>query len=127
VINLSKTTAIDLAAHHIRVNTICPGVIYTPLMHGGDSRNIESADEVIGDLQPWPRRGEGSDIAGAALFLAGPDSEFYTGQSMTVDGGITAAGTRIHGRTRGTRNQHRMTGMTHGTTGEQPSVRRLEE
>ncbi|MCP5025851.1 MAG: SDR family oxidoreductase [Actinomycetia bacterium] len=127
VINLTQTTAVELAPHQIRVNAICPGVIYTPLMHGGDDRDIESADETINEAQPWPRRGAGSDIAGAALFLASGDSEFYTGQAMTVDGGLTAAGTRIHGRLRNTRNLHRMVGMAHGSTGERPSVRRLEE
>ena len=127
VINLTQTTAVELAAHEIRVNAICPGVIYTPLMHGGDDRDIESADEMINEAQPWPRRGEGADIAGAALFLASADSEFYTGQAMTVDGGLTAAGTRIQGRLRNTRNLHRMVGMAHGTTGERATVRRLEE
>lgn len=127
VISLSKTTAVELGHHRIRVNAICPGVIYTPLMHGGDDRDIESADQLIEDSQPWPRRGEGSDIAGAALFLASDDSEFYTGQAMTVDGGITATGTRIYGRMRNTRNLHRMTGMTHGSTGQRTTVRHLEE
>lgn len=127
VINLTKTTAIELGEHRIRVNAICPGVIYTPLMHGGDDRDIESADQLMEEIQPWPRRGEGDDIAGAALYLASDDSEFYTGQAMTVDGGITATGTRIYGRMRNTRNLHRMAGMTHGTTGERASVRRLDD
>ena len=127
VITLTKTTAIELAEHRVRVNAICPGVIYTPLMHGGDDRDIESADELIGEIQPWPRRGEGDDIASAALFLSSDDSEFYTGQSMTVDGGITATGTRIFGRMRNTRNLHRMAGMTHGSTGERASVRHLDD
>jgi NAD(P)-dependent dehydrogenase (short-subunit alcohol dehydrogenase family) len=126
VINLSKTTAIELASHQIRVNAICPGVIYTPLMHGGDDRDIASADELINEIQPWPRRGEGSDIAGAALWLAGDDSEFYSGQALTVDGGLSASGSRIYGRMRNTRNLHRMAGMTHGTTGERASARRLD-
>ncbi|MCP3856304.1 MAG: glucose 1-dehydrogenase [Actinomycetia bacterium] len=127
VVNLSQTTAVELAPHQIRVNTICPGVIYTPLMHGGDERDIESADETINEAQPWPRRGEGADIAGAALFLASDDSEFFTGQAMTVDGGLTAAGPRIQGRLRNNRNLHRMVGMAFGSTGERARVRRLEE
>lgn len=127
VISISKTTAVELAPHHIRVNAICPGMIYTPLMHGNDDRDIDAADEFIASSQPWPRRGEGNDIAGAALWLAGDDSEFFTGQSMTVDGGLTTAGTRTYGNLRNTRNLHRMTGIAYGSTGERASVRRLED
>ena len=48
-----------------------------------------------------------------------------SGQSITVDGALMAAGPRIFGRLKNTRNVHRMVGMTHGTTGQQPSARRL--
>jgi NAD(P)-dependent dehydrogenase (short-subunit alcohol dehydrogenase family) len=124
VINLSQTTALELAAHHIRVNAICPGLIFTPLMHAGDEAHAEG---LMRELQPWPERGEGSDIAGAALWLAGPDSRFVSGESITVDGAITAAGTRLFGKLSGTQNLHRMTGMAHGTTGRPATVRRLDD
>ncbi len=123
VINLTETTAVELAPHSIRVNAICPGVIFTPLMHGGDEAD---AERVVGEIQPWPARGEGSDIAGAALWLAGDDSGFVTGQAITVDGALLAAGPRLFGMMRNTRNSYRNVGMTHGTTGVAPSVRRLE-
>ena len=122
VINLSETTAIELAAHSIRVNAICPGIIFTPLMHLDDEA---SAEQVMGELQPLPKRGEGADIAGAALWLASDDSLFVTGTEVNVDGGISAAGTRLFGRLRGTENVHRMAGMTYGTTGRPANVRRL--
>jgi len=122
VINLSQTTALELAPHSIRVNAICPGVIFTPLMHSGDESDAEA---MVTELQPIPRRGEGSDIAGAALWLAGDDSTFVSGQAITVDGALLAAGPRIFGRLKNTRNVHRMVGMTHGTTGQAPTVRRL--
>ena len=41
VINLSQTTALELAPHGIRVNAICPGIIFTPLMHGGHEEQAE--------------------------------------------------------------------------------------
>ena len=126
VINLSQTTAVELAQHQIRVNAICPGLIYTPLLHDNDAKGIQSADETIAETQPWPRRGEGSDIAGAALWLAGPDSEFFTGQAVTVDGGMTAAGTRLFGRLRNTRHLHEMVGMAHGSTGQPATTKRLD-
>lgn len=122
VVNLTTTTALELAPHQIRVNAICPGVIFTPLMHSGDESD---AEEMVADLQPLPRRGEGDDIAGAALWLASDDAGFVTGQAITVDGGLLAAGPRIFGRLKNTRNVHRMVGMAHGTTGQPASVRRL--
>ena len=123
VANLSVTTALELAPHKIRVNAIAPGVIFTPLMHDG---NEEDAEALIEELQPLPQRGEGADIASTALWLASDDATFVTGQTITVDGGLLAAGPRIFGRLRSTRNLHRMTGIAHGTTGQPPSVRRLE-
>lgn len=122
VISLSETTALELAPHSIRVNAICPGVIFTPLMHSGDEADAEA---MIDELQPLPKRGEGSDIAGAALWLAGPDSAFVSGQEITVDGALLAAGPRIFGRLKNTRNLHRTAGMAHGTTGQPASVRHL--
>lgn len=122
VANLSITTALELAPHSIRVNAICPGVIFTPLMHMGDEQDAEA---MVDELQPLPRRGEGTDIAATALWLAGPDSSFVTGESITVDGGLLAAGPRLLGRLKNTRNLHRVAGMGHGSTGKPASVRRL--
>jgi len=123
VINLAKNTAVELAPHNIRVNTINPGLIFTPLMHSGDE---DDAERVMNEFQPLKRRGEGSDIAGAALFLAGDDSAFITGQSLTVDGGLIAQGPAIHGQAKNTRNLHRNVGMAHGTTGRPVTVERLD-
>ena len=122
VVNLSYTTAVELAPHRVRVNAICPGIIFTPLMHGGDEA---SAEEMVDEIQPWPARGEGSDIAATATFLASDESAFVTGQAIAVDGGLTAAGTRVLGRLRNTRNLHRVAGITYGSTGRAPEVRRL--
>ncbi len=94
-------------------------------MHDDDQRGIDAADETRAVAQPWPHRGEGADIAGAALWLAGPDSSFYTGQALTVDGGMTAAGTRLFGQLRNTRHLTEMVGIAYGTTGERARTRRL--
>ena len=122
VISLAQTTGLELAPHRIRVNAICPGVIFTPLMHSG---NEAQAEEVMAEMQPWPDRGEGTDIAAMALFLASDESSFVTGQHLVVDGAMLAAGPRIHGRMHNTRNLHRMAGMAYGTTGKAATVRRL--
>jgi len=124
VINLTKTTAVELAPHMIRVNAICPGLIYTPLMHSGD---VDDADRVMHAYQPMKMRGEGKHIAGTALFLAGEDSAFISGEAITVDGALLANGPAIHGQAKNTRNLHRNVGMAHGTTGKPATVRRLEE
>lgn len=118
VINLTKTTAVELAEHNIRVNAICPGLIYTPLMHSGD---IDDADRVMHEFQPLKMRGEGQHIAGCALWLAGDDSAFVSGEEITVDGALMASGPQIHGQAKNTRNLHRNVGIAYGTTG-QPSV-----
>ncbi len=122
VVSLSKTTAVELAGSDIRVNAICPGVIFTPLMHSG---NEEQAEEVISEIQPLSKRGEGSDIAGMALFLASDDSLFVTGQEHIVDGGLLASGPRLIGRMHNARNLHRMTGMAYGSSGQTATYKRL--
>jgi enoyl-[acyl-carrier-protein] reductase (NADH) len=80
---------VELGAAGIRVNAICPGAIDTPLMHGG---RPERASENVARIVPWPDAvGRPDDIAGAALFLAGDDSAYVTGEALVVDGGLTAA------------------------------------
>jgi NAD(P)-dependent dehydrogenase (short-subunit alcohol dehydrogenase family) len=121
VANLSQSAAFELAPHRIRVNAICPGAIYTPLMHLGDEA---AADAWVSRLQPWPGRGEPHHIAGAALWLASDDSEFVTGQNIVVDGGLLAAGPRVVAEVHSL-NPTSIAGMTYGTTGRRPRVRRV--
>ena len=122
VANLSVTTALELAPHRIRVNAICPGVIYTPLMHAGDA---DAADEWRAALQPWPDRGEPEHIAGAAMFLASDDSIFVTGQNIVVDGGLLAAGPRVVQAGHMFKDLNKLVGFAYGTTGQKPRYRRL--
>ena len=127
VINLSRSTAVQLAKDRIRVNAICPGGIVTPLVHRGDS---EGARERMQSLQPWPEAGEGEDIAGAALFLASDDSRFVTGEALVVDGGLVAAGPDLIGRARergATSPFAGLSGVDRGSTGLPPIIRQGEE
>jgi NAD(P)-dependent dehydrogenase (short-subunit alcohol dehydrogenase family) len=122
VASISQSAALELARHRIRVNAICPGIIYTPLMHMGDEA---AADEWVSRLQPWPDRGEGSHIAGAALWLASDDSTFVTGQNIVVDGGLLAAGPRVTETAHMMKDLDKVVGFAYGTTGRKPRYRRL--
>ena len=118
VVNLVKSTAIELAADHIRVNAIAPGLIETPLVHGGDPTRLPD----VSDRQPWPDLGQPDDIAGALLYLVSDDSRFTTGVTLIVDGGIVANGANIWGIGEGSR-LYRRAGLNRGTTGVPSDVR----
>lgn len=97
VMHATRWASIDLAPHKIRVNAICPGGIVTPIFAkamGAPSQladtTLETVKTAFNDLQPIPRAGMPADIAEAALFFASDGSSFVTGQSMAVDGGLTA-------------------------------------
>ena len=120
VINLTLTTANELAPHRIRVNAICPGVIFTPLAVG---RHPERLAEAVAALQPWPDHGSGDDIASAALWLASDESHFVTGDAIRVDGGLMAAGTRITSGSDPYQVWQRYAGFAYGTSGK-PAHRR---
>ena len=88
-------------------------------------RHRDQMVEMVAALQPWPDHGDGSDIAGAALWLAGDDSGFVTGEAIRVDGGIVAAGTRANSGVDPHGAWQRYTGFAPGTTGESAERRRL--
>jgi NAD(P)-dependent dehydrogenase (short-subunit alcohol dehydrogenase family) len=94
VVALTRSMAIDLAARHIRVNVICPGTVYTPLMEpmlrarGGGDLEAGLAKTLV--KYPIGRLGTPEEIATVALFLACDDSSFLTGTVLTADGGMTA-------------------------------------
>ncbi len=123
VISLTQSAAVELAPERIRVNAICPGLIWTPLAHAGQTERMAP---VFDEGQPWPERGEGEHIAGAALFLASDDARFVTGEALVVDGGLTAAGPDL-GKRMGWHSGRgaSLVGITRGSTGEPPVVRRL--
>jgi NAD(P)-dependent dehydrogenase (short-subunit alcohol dehydrogenase family) len=94
VVALTRSMAVDLAADGIRVNVICPGTVYTPLMRpmltargGGDE---EKGLAMTVAKYPIGRLGTPEDIAHVALFLASAESAFMTGSVVTPDGGMTA-------------------------------------
>lgn len=93
VIHLTKTVALELGEHGVRVNAICPGFIATPLAAGrpdADESQIEQMRQAGAKSQVLGRVGEPSDIANMALFLASDDSAWITGREFIVDGGFEA-------------------------------------
>ena len=123
VINFTKNAALELAPHRIRVNAICPGMVFTPLMHRG---RLEQAEETMKRIQPWPERGESEDIANAALYLASDESRFVTGEAHVVDGGYSVSGGLGGQELIGTGSATRA-GVAYGTTGKEAIVRQLDD
>ena len=122
VINFTRATAVELAQHRIRVNAICPGGIVTPLITpaGVDEEVMKT---MMDRMQPWPDHGRGEDIAMAALFLASDDSRFVTGESLTVDGGLEAAGPGVMGRAgKAAESMRAQVGVSRGNTGLESTV-----
>ncbi len=70
----------------IRVNSICPGAIRTPINQG--AWDTEESYNALMRLVPYKRIGEPEDIGKAAVWLASDDSDYVTGASIFVDGGM---------------------------------------
>ena len=85
---LTKGMSIDLAKFNIRVNTVCPTFVATP-MTSKWLKNKKFKKEVLGNI-PLGKFAELSDVASAAVFLASDAASMITGTSLLVDGGWTA-------------------------------------
>ncbi len=83
---LSKTAAVEYAAENIRVNTIFPGAISTPMVDAGLSE--EDLKGLLATV-PMKRIGESIEVAYGALFLASDESSYVTGGELVIDGGWT--------------------------------------
>jgi len=95
VVSLTRSAAQVLAPQRITSNCVCPGAVETPMWEQIDRE--WGALEGLGEGEAWKRRIRGiplgrperaEDVANVVAFLAGPDSDYMTGQALNVDGGI---------------------------------------
>lgn len=86
---LTKAAAADLTAFNIRVNSVHPGLIDTPMLDGLLEREGEVRDRML-SVQLQRRAADPDEVSSAVLFLASDESSFMTGSEMVVDGGWTA-------------------------------------
>ncbi|HVT22489.1 MAG TPA: SDR family oxidoreductase [Mycobacteriales bacterium] len=93
VINLTKTAALELAPHGIRVNALAPDFTLT---EGLAAVAMPGVLDRVMHMVPMGRAGHVDEMAGAAVFLAGGLSSYVTGQTIHVDGGTHAAGGWYH-------------------------------
>ncbi len=92
---ITQTAAKDLAPLGITVNAYCPGIVRTPMMAGiAETVAKENGKSVEWGLEQWAktvalgRISEPEDVAACVSYLAGPDSDYMTGQALIIDGGM---------------------------------------
>lgn len=90
---MSKNDAITYAAERIRVNSIHPAYIWTPMVENhlrATSDDLEAAKAAAGAVHPVGHMGEPDDIAWGVVYLASDEAKFVTGTELVIDGGYTA-------------------------------------
>jgi NAD(P)-dependent dehydrogenase (short-subunit alcohol dehydrogenase family) len=90
---MSKNDAITYAPEKIRVNSIHPAYIWTPMVENhlrATSDDLEAAKAAAGAVHPIGHMGEPDDIAWAVVWLASEEAKFVTGAEIVIDGGYTA-------------------------------------
>ncbi|TCP29202.1 NAD(P)-dependent dehydrogenase (short-subunit alcohol dehydrogenase family) [Scopulibacillus darangshiensis] len=85
--SLSKAAAVEYAKQNVRVNSVHPGIIVTPMI---EEHFDDQAKQYYTSLTQLPRLGKPEDIAYGVLYLASDESSFMTGSEMVIDGGWTA-------------------------------------
>ena len=87
VMLMMKSLAQEVARHRVRVNSIAPGAIRTPINRA--AWEAEASLRKLLTLIPYGRIGEPEDVAKAAVWLASDESDYVTGTTLIVDGGMT--------------------------------------
>jgi NAD(P)-dependent dehydrogenase (short-subunit alcohol dehydrogenase family) len=85
---LTKTAAVEYATRGVRINSVHPGVIATPMIQELLDEQGDQQPDIV--RTPMRRAGSPAEVAPTMLFLAGDESSFVTGTELVVDGGLTA-------------------------------------
>lgn len=91
VIHFSGVTAVMYASKGVRVNSIAPGLMYTPLVESMKGTQPEAYQRIVEQPVPMGRMGDAFDVATATAFLASDAAKYITGQNLVVDGGFTSS------------------------------------
>lgn len=89
VVNFTRSVALDYGRSGIRINSVCPSLIDTPMAAG-----VKASAELLGKFEeriPFGRIGQPSEVAAVIAFLASEDASFVHGVNMPVDGGLAAS------------------------------------
>ncbi|MGA8849271.1 MAG: SDR family NAD(P)-dependent oxidoreductase [Dehalococcoidia bacterium] len=87
VVALTRSLAVGLAKYNIRVNCVAPGLIATPMV---EPLMGQRRDTTVEQRVPLKRHGKAEEVAYAVLFLASDEASYITGQTICVDGGLSA-------------------------------------
>jgi NAD(P)-dependent dehydrogenase (short-subunit alcohol dehydrogenase family) len=87
---LTKTAALEYAPDGIRVNSVHPGYVNTPMIEQALPEANVSMLKLLGEQVPLGRLAEPEDIARGVLYLASDESSYVTGSELVIDGGVTA-------------------------------------
>lgn len=94
VIGLTRTVALELGSHGVRVNAVCPAPIEGPMMRALEAglapEDPEALRRTIAASNPLGRYGAADDVASLIAYLAGDDAAYLTGAALPIDGGATA-------------------------------------
>jgi NAD(P)-dependent dehydrogenase (short-subunit alcohol dehydrogenase family) len=95
IISITQSAALAFAAYNINVNAVCPGIIPTPMWEQIDQdrgriSGLAAGESIKAFIEQTPLKRAGSveDVAGVVAFLCSPDSDYMTGQTLSIDGGF---------------------------------------
>jgi NAD(P)-dependent dehydrogenase (short-subunit alcohol dehydrogenase family) len=86
VLGLTKTAALDYGKLGVRINAVCPGTVWSPMVRNAVADQPEIERFLVG-LHPIGRIGEAEEIANAVIWLCSDDASFVLGHALAVDGG----------------------------------------
>ncbi|KAI5918406.1 NAD(P)-binding protein [Camillea tinctor] len=93
VLGLTKNSALDNAAHGVKVNCVCPSWVDTPMVRRA-IEGVEGLGKLIESVVPMGRIAQPEEVADSVVFLCSPRSSYITGAALLIDGGVTLTSMR---------------------------------